>query len=63
MKTTENAVRDKSFAFALRIVKMAKFLETQKKEFVLSRQVLRSGTLSIINYPISQPWQNRSEHF
>lgn len=40
----ENVVRDKSFAFALRIVKMAKFLQTEKKEFVLSKQVLRSGT-------------------
>ena len=40
----ENAVKDKSFAFALRIVKFAKFLESKKKEFVLSKQVLRSGT-------------------
>jgi four helix bundle protein len=40
----ENAVRDKSFAFALRVVKLAKFLEDKKREFVLSRQVLRSGT-------------------
>ena len=40
----ENAVRDKSFAFALRIVKLAKHLESEKREFVLSRQVLRSGT-------------------
>lgn len=40
----ENAVRDKSFSFALRVVKLAKFLEAKKREFVLSRQVLRSGT-------------------
>jgi len=40
----ENAIRDKSFAFALRVVKLAKYLEGKKKEFVLSRQVLRSGT-------------------
>lgn len=40
----ENAVRAKSFAFALRVVKLAKYLEREKKEFVLSRQVLRSGT-------------------
>lgn len=39
-----NPVRDKSFAFALRVVKLAKFLEKDKREFVLSRQVLRSGT-------------------
>jgi four helix bundle protein len=40
----ENPVKDKSFAFALRVVKLAKYLEGEKKEFVLSRQVLRSGT-------------------
>lgn len=40
----ENPVRDKSFAFALRVVKLAKYLEREKKDFVLSRQVLRSGT-------------------
>ncbi|HLN87942.1 MAG TPA: four helix bundle protein [Candidatus Limnocylindrales bacterium] len=40
----ENAIRDNSFAFALRVVKLAKYLEADKKEFVLSRQVLRSGT-------------------
>ena len=40
----ENIVKDKSFAFALRVVHLAKYLESKKKEFVLSRQVLRSGT-------------------
>jgi four helix bundle protein len=34
----------KSFAFALRVVKLAKYLQGEKKEFVLSKQVLRSGT-------------------
>jgi four helix bundle protein len=40
----ENVVKDKSFAFAFRVVKLAKYLESQKGEFVLSRQLLRSGT-------------------
>ena len=40
----ESVVRDKSFALALRMVKLAKHLQDEKKEFVLSRQVLRSGT-------------------
>ena len=40
----ENPVREKSFAFALRVVNLAKYLEREEKEFVLSRQVLRSGT-------------------
>ena len=37
-------IYEKSFAFALRIVKLAKYLQKEKKEFVLSKQVLRSGT-------------------
>jgi four helix bundle protein len=40
----KNVVKDKSFAFALRVVKLAKYLQEQQKEFVLSKQVLRSGT-------------------
>ena len=38
-----NIIKDKSFAFALRIVKLYKFL-IENKEFVLSKQLLRSGT-------------------
>lgn len=34
----------KSMAFAIRIVKMAQFLTTNKNEYVLSKQVLKSGT-------------------
>ena len=40
----ENVIKKKSFAFALRIVKMYQFLCEQKKEFVMSKQLLRSGT-------------------
>ena len=39
-----NIVKDKSFAFAIRIVSLYKFLTDEKKEFVLSKQMLRSGT-------------------
>jgi four helix bundle protein len=39
-----NAVKVKSFAFALRIVKLYQFLCEQKREFVISKQLLRSGT-------------------
>ena len=38
-----NIIVDKSYNFALRIVKLSQYL-IQKKEFVLSKQVLRSGT-------------------
>jgi len=39
-----NIIRDKSFEFALRVVKLYKFLCEEKKEFVMSKQLLRSGT-------------------
>lgn len=40
----ENIVINKSYAFALRIIKIYKHLTVEKKEFVLSNQLLRSGT-------------------
>ena len=40
----ENPLRTKSYAFALRIVKLYKYLAFETKEFVLSKQILRSGT-------------------
>ena len=39
-----NIIRDKSYAFAIRIVNAYKFLSESKKEFVLTKQLLRSGT-------------------
>jgi four helix bundle protein len=39
-----NVIKDKSFRFALRIVKLYQYLKDDKKEYVLSKQVLRSGT-------------------
>ncbi len=41
---TENILREKSYKFALRIVKLYQYLAQEKREFVLSKQVLRSGT-------------------
>lgn len=40
----ENVVKDKSFDFAIRIIKLYRYLIDAKKEFVLSKQILRSGT-------------------
>jgi four helix bundle protein len=40
----DNVVISKSFKFAVRIVKLYKHLTESKKEFVLSKQLLRSGT-------------------
>ena len=40
----ENIIKTKTFSFALRIVKLSQFLNQEKKEYVLSKQLLRSGT-------------------
>ena len=40
----ESILKDKSYKFAIRVVRLSQFLQTEKKEFVLSKQVLRSGT-------------------
>ena len=39
-----NIIKDKSFNFSLRVVQLYKFLCDEKKEYVMSKQVLRSGT-------------------
>ena len=39
-----NAVLDKSKAFAVRIIKLYKYMAEEKREFILSKQLLRSGT-------------------
>jgi four helix bundle protein len=39
----KNIIKEKSFDFAVRIVNLSKFLQN-KKEFILSKQILRSGT-------------------
>lgn len=40
----ENIVVDKSYAFAVRIVNFYKYMVSETKEYVLSKQLLRSGT-------------------
>jgi four helix bundle protein len=40
----ENVIVTKSFVFAVKVVKLYQKLSTDKKEFVLSKQLLRSGT-------------------
>lgn len=41
---SENIIVDKSFSFAIEIVSLYKYLIKDKKEYVLSKQLLRSGT-------------------
>ena len=39
-----NVIADKSKVFAIRIIRLYQFLQNDKKEFTLSKQLLRSGT-------------------
>ena len=40
----KSILAEKSYAFAVRIVNMSRFLSSEEKEFILAKQVLRSGT-------------------
>ena len=40
----DNVIGDKSFKFAIRIVKLCKYLSAEKNEFILSKQLIKSGT-------------------
>jgi four helix bundle protein len=40
----QNIIKEKSFGFAIRIIKMYNFLKENKKEFILSKQLMRNGT-------------------
>ena len=40
----ENVIREKSFKFAVRAINLYKVLSNERKEFILSKQLLRSGT-------------------
>ncbi|MDR3339624.1 MAG: four helix bundle protein [Candidatus Symbiothrix sp.] len=44
MEKKENVLKEKSYAFALRIVKAHKYLAKEQNEYVLSKQLLRAGT-------------------
>jgi len=44
LKTKDNPLKEKSYQFAIHVVKLSQYLQQDKKEFVLSRQLLRSGT-------------------
>ena len=56
-----NQIFDKSFQFALRIVKLYKLLTAERKEFILSKQLLRSGTSIGANVAEAQNAQSRPD--
>jgi len=56
-------IKDKSYKFALRIVNLYKHLTENKKEYILSKQVLRSGTSIGANIEESLGGQSRKDFF
>ncbi len=57
----EHVLLDKSFQFAIRIVKLYRYLCDEKKEYVLSKQLLRSGTSIGANINKSQDAQSKND--
>ena len=57
----ENVLLDKSFAFAIRIVNLYKYLCALKKEYLLSKQLLRCGTSIGSNVNEAQDAQSRND--
>jgi four helix bundle protein len=61
MNEKKNIIEDKSFAFAIDIVNLYKQLIKDKKEFVLSKQLLRSGTSIGANVQEAQAAQTKKD--
>lgn len=59
---TGNALHDKSLLFAVRTVNFYKFLTEKKKEFVISKQILRSGTSIGANIRESKNAESSSDY-
>lgn len=56
-----NVLREKSYAFALRVVKLYKFLTEDKREYILSKQILRSGTSIGANIAEASQGQSKAD--
>ncbi|HEX8264379.1 MAG TPA: four helix bundle protein [Pyrinomonadaceae bacterium] len=57
----EDILKSKSYDFALRIVKMYRYLAEEKREFVLSKQVLRSATSIGANIEEAKQAESKSD--
>ena len=60
-KLNKSTVKEKSFNFAIRIVKLYKYLMEEKKAFVLSKQILKSGTSIGANINEAQQGQSKKD--
>ena len=57
----ENLIKEKSYNFALKIIELYKFLNFEKNEFLLSKQILRSGTSIGANVEEAQAAQSKKD--
>ena len=58
---SDNVIEKKSFSFAIRIVKLHKYLTTDKKEHILSKQLLRCGTSIGANVSEAERGQSKAD--
>ncbi|MBQ6163624.1 MAG: four helix bundle protein [Clostridia bacterium] len=56
-----NAIEDKSFEFAVRIVRLSQYLNSEKKEYVMSKQILKCGTSIGANVAEAQQAQSYAD--
>ena len=61
MSGSKSILQEKSFQFALKIIKLCKFLAEEKREYVLSKQILRSGTSIGANVREAQNAQSKAD--
>ncbi len=57
----ESPLKNKSFQYALRVVKLFKIFKEERKEFVLSKQLLRAGTSVGANIREAQNAQSNAD--
>ena len=60
---SKKVIQDKSKAFALRTIKLYQYLKDDKKEYVLSKQLLRSGTSIGANVREAQRAQTKADFY
>ena len=58
---SENIIEKKSFTFAIRIVNLCKYLTSDKKELIMSKQLLRCGTSIGANVSEAEKGQSRAD--
>lgn len=58
-----NIILDKSKAFALRVIRLYKYLCQEKKEFILSKQIVRSGTSIGANAKEAHAAQSKADFY